>query len=242
MSEKKAIVVGASSGIGREVARLLLAEGWRLGIAARREERLSELKSEAPGRVVTATIDVTQPDAEERLQELVERLGGMDLYFHASGVGHQNRTLKADIELHTMETNAAGFTRMVGAAYRYFAKQGGGHIAAITSIAGTKGLGPAPAYSATKALQSTYLQALEQLAHQSRLDICFTDIRPGIVDTPLLSGDFRYPMMLRPEAVARDIVRSIRRRRHVRVVDARYRILTFLWRLIPNWIWRRMKI
>ena len=159
MSEKKAIVVGASSGIGREVARLLLAEGWRLGIAARREERLSELKSEAPGRVVTATIDVTQPDAEERLQELVERLGGMDLYFHASGVGHQNRTLKADIELHTMETNAAGFTRMVGAAYRYFAKQGGGHIAAITSIAGTKGLGPAPAYSATKALQSTYLQA-----------------------------------------------------------------------------------
>ena len=242
MSEKKAIVVGASSGIGREVARLLLAEGWRLGIAARREERLSELKSEAPGRVVTATIDVTQPDAEERLQELVERLGGMDLYFHASGVGHQNRTLKADIELHTMETNAAGFTRMVGAAYRYFAKQGGGHIAAITSIAGTKGLGPAPAYSATKALQSTYLQALEQLAHQSRHDICFTDIRPGFVNTPLLSGDFRYPMMLRPEAVARDIVRSIRRRRHVRVVDARYRILTFLWRLIPNWIWRRMKI
>ncbi len=242
MSEKKAVVVGASSGIGREVARLLLAEGWRLGIAARREERLSELKSEALGRVVTATIDVTQPDAEERLQELVERLGGMDLYFHASGVGHQNRTLKADIELHTMETNAAGFTRMVGAAYRYFAKQGGGHIAAITSIAGTKGLGPAPAYSATKALQSTYLQALEQLAHQSRLDICFTDIRPGFVDTPLLSGDFRYPMMLRPEAVARDIVRSIRRRRHVRVVDARYRVLTFLWRLIPNWIWRRMKI
>lgn len=242
MSEKKAIVVGASSGIGREVARLLLAEGWRLGIAARREERLSELKSEAPGRVVTATIDVTQPDAEERLQELVERLGGMDLYFHASGVGHQNRTLKADIELHTMETNAAGFTRMVGAAYMYFAKQGGGHIAAITSIAGTKGLGPAPAYSATKALQSTYLQALEQLAHQGCLDICFTDIRPGFVDTPLLSGDFRYPMMLRPETVARDIVRSIRRRRHVRVVDARYRILTFLWRLIPNWIWRRMKI
>ena len=91
-------------------------------------------------------------------------------------------------------------------------------------------------------MQATYLQALEQQAHQSGLNIRFTDIRPGFVDTALLSGDFKYPMMLRPEAVARDIVGSIYKRRHVRVIDARYRVLTFFWRLIPNWIWRRMKL
>ena len=242
MKGKKAIIVGASSGIGMEVAKVLLSDGWQLGIAARREDKLLELKAMAPERIKVMAIDVTQPDAGERLLSLIDELGGMDLYFHASGIGRQNRNLKADIELRTMETNAVGFTRMIGTAYRYFAQRGEGHIAAITSIAGTKGLGPAPAYSATKALQATYLQALEQQSRQSGLRIRFTDIRPGFVDTALLNGDFKYPMLLQPAAVARDIVGSIYKRRHVRIIDLRYRILTFFWRLIPNWLWRRFRL
>lgn len=239
---RKAIIVGASSGIGLEVAKLLIADGWQLGIAARREESLRTLQATAPERVEVMPIDVTQPEAEAQLMRLVDKLGGMDLYFHASGIGKQNRTLESAIELSTVETNAVGFTRMIGAAYRYFAEKGEGHIAAITSIAGTKGLGPAPSYSATKALQATYLQALEQQARQRGLHIRFTDIRPGFVNTALLNGTFRYPMLMRPETVARDIVRSIYRKRHVRVVDVRYRVLTFFWRLIPNCLWRRMKL
>ena len=242
MEVKKAIIVGASSGIGRETAKLLLSDGWHLGIAARREEQLMELKAIAPERTEVMTIDVTKSDAGEQLMSLIDRLGGMDLYFHASGIGKQNRTLESGIELRTMETNAVGFTRMIGIAYRYFAEKGEGHIAAITSIAGTKGLGPAPAYSATKALQATYLQALEQQARQRGLNISFTDIRPGFVDTALLNGDFPYPMLMQPETVSRDIVRSIYRKRHVRIIDGRYRILTFFWRLIPRWLWRRMKL
>ena len=242
MTDKRAVIVGASSGIGLEVAKLLLSDGWTLGVAARREEPLQGLKAVASGRVEIMTIDVTKPDAGERLLALIARLGGMNLYFHASGIGKQNRTLEECIELSTMETNAVGFTRMIGVAYRYFAEKGDGHIAAITSIAGTKGLGPAPAYSATKAMQATYLQSLEQQARQRGLNIHFTDIRPGFVDTALLSGTFKYPMLMRPEAVAREIVRSIYRKRHVRVIDGRYRVLTFFWRLIPNWIWRRMKL
>lgn len=239
---KKAIIVGASSGIGRKVAQLLIADGWHLGVAARREESLMELKTMAPERVEVMTIDVTKPQADEQLMTLIERIGGMELYFHASGIGKQNRDLDTDIELRTMETNAVGFTRMIDTAFRYFAEKGEGHIAAITSIAGTKGLGPAPAYSATKALQATYLQALEQQAHQRGLNIRITDIRPGFVDTALLNGDFKYPMMMRPETVAGDIVRSIYRKRHIRVIDWRYRIMTFFWQLIPNWIWRRMRL
>lgn len=239
---KTAVIVGASSGIGLEVAKLLLADGWHLGVAARREEPLLELKAKAPECVEVMTIDVTKPDAGERLQNLIQKLGCMDMYFHASGIGKQNRTLEEDIELRTMETNALGFTRMIGTAYRYFAEHGTGHIAAITSIAGTKGLGPAPAYSASKALQGTYMQSLEQQARRRGLNIHFTDIRPGFVDTALLNDSFPYPMVMRPESVARDIVRSIYKRRHVRVIDYRYRILTFFWRLMPRWIWRRMKL
>ena len=234
---KRAIVIGASSGIGREVARLLLKEGWTLGVAARRIELLQGI-----GNVVAEQIDVTQEDATERLRSLIEKMGGMELFFYASGIGKQNRELQEDIELATMQTNAVGFTRMIGEAYRYFAEQGEGHIAAITSIAGTKGLGPAPAYSATKAMQNVYLQALEQQANARKLRIRFTDIRPGFVDTALLSGDFHYPMMLRPEKVAKEIVHAINAKEHIRVIDWRYRLLTAVWQWIPRCIWRRMKL
>jgi len=240
--EKKGIIVGASSGIGQEVARQLLAEGWTLGLAARREEPLLALKAEAPERVEVMTIDVTQLDADQRLMQLIERLGGISLYFHASGIGKQNRTLEPDIELRTAETNALGFMRMVGAAYRYFSDKGTGHIAVISSIAGTKGLGPAPAYSATKALQANYVEALEQQACQRGLPIYFTDIRPGFVDTALLNDGFPYPLLMRPEKVAHDIVQSIKRHRRVRIIDWRYRLLTAFWRLIPRCLWRHFNL
>lgn len=234
---KKAIVIGASSGIGREVARLLINEGWTVGAAARREDCLKEL-----GAAAIEKIDVTQKDATVRLRTLIDRLGGMDLFFYTSGIGKQNRELKEDIELATIQTNGLGFTRMIGEAYRYFAERGLGHIAAITSIAGTKGLGPAPSYSATKAMQNVYLQALEQQANSRGLNIRFTDIRPGFVDTALLDGDYRYPMMLKPENVAKDILSAIHRHRHIQVIDWKYRLLTSLWRRIPRCLWRHLPI
>ena len=239
---KKAIVVGASSGIGHEVARLLIAEGWAVGVAARRIDKLTDLQAIAPERVYTTQIDVNNEDAETSLLQLIERMNGIDLYFHAAGIGWQNPSLNTDIELKTMETNAVGFTRMIGCAYRYFANNGGGHIACITSIAGTKGLGPAPAYSATKAMQNTYLQALEQLTACKHHNIHFTDIRPGFVDTPLLAGTHNLPMLMTTEKVARSIIKAINNRRHICVIDTRWCLLTFFWRLILNWIWRRMRL
>lgn len=242
-NRRTAIVIGASSGIGQEVARLLIADGWTVGVAARREEKLQQLKAEAmPGqRVETAQLDVTSENAPERLRELITRLGGMDLFFYSPGIGKVNRELLTDIELATAETNVVGFTRMIGAAYHYFVEAGGGHIAAISSIAGTMGLGPAPAYSASKAMQATYLQALEQLINRQKQDIHITDIRPGFVDTALLTGR-HYPMMLKPEKVAKEIVWAIKHKKHVRIVDWRYRLLTLLWRCIPKWLWRRLPL
>jgi short-subunit dehydrogenase len=239
---KRVVIIGSSSGMGLEVAKLLLADGCMLGVAARREDRLQALKQLAPDRVETMMIDVTAEDAATRLRELIGRLGGMDLFFYASGIGKQNRTLTPEIELNTVNTNGMGFTRMIGEAYRYFAERGEGHIAAITSIAGTKGLGPAPSYSATKAMQNVYLQALEQQANTRGLKISFTDIRPGFVDTDLLAGDFHYPMMLKPDKVARHIVKALKNKRHIKVIDWKYAVLTALWRRLPRPLWRHLKL
>ncbi len=241
-TQKKAVIMGASSGIGLEVARLLIAQGWHVGIAARRADRLDALQREFPQQVVTQTIDVTRDEAPQQLLQLVERLGGMSLYFHASGIGKQNRPLEPTIETDTVRTNALGFTRLIDTAFNYFATNGGGHIAAITSIAGTKGLGPAPSYSATKAFQNVYLQSLEQLANARRLNIHFTDLRPGFVDTDLLSGDNNYPLMLQPQPVAREIVNAINNLEHIRVIDWRWRIITACWRRIPRFVWRRLRL
>lgn len=239
---KKAVVVGASSGMGNEVARLLLKDGWAVGVAARRTEPLEALSRQYPGLVIIQKIDVTSAEAGQRLQELIDSMGGIDLYFHAAGVGWQNHTLAEDKEMRTVATNALGFARLVGVAYRYFAGKGSGYIAVISSIAGTKGLGAAPAYSATKAFDNVYIQALEQQANMRHLNIRFTDIRPGFVRTALLDDGTRYPLLMKPERVARDIVSSIYKGRHVRVIDWRYRILTFFWHLLPAWLWRRLNI
>lgn len=285
---KRIVIVGATSGIGLEVARLCMRKGWRVGVAGRRVQALDTLRAEAgvngagsgsvmgsedagpgsdagfaSGQIVTARIDVTREDAPERLGKLIEALGGMDIYLHCAGIGFNNSALEAQLEMATVETNGAGFTRMLVAAFDYFRRQGhnetrtdvamggeqsaggvfgGGHIAVISSIAGTKGMGGAPAYSATKRYQNTYLDALAQLAHMERLPIRFTDIRPGFVATPLLGDVPHYPMLMRADRVAARIVRAIERRQRRVVIDRRYAALVFFWRLIPQWLWERMTV
>ena len=239
---KRAVIVGATSGLGREVAQILLQEGWLVGIAGRREDRLKEFQRQAPERIFIRQLDVCQDGADEELLKLVDEMGGMDLYFHSSGVGKQNAQLVPEIEIKTLETNGTGFVRMVSAAYRYFREKGKGHLAVISSIAGVKGLGSAPSYSASKRFQNTYLDALEQLAHMQHLDITFTDIRPGFVATDLLSGAKDYPLLMRPEKVGRLIVQGLKRRKRRLVIDWRFRILVFFWKLIPAWLWKRLPV
>lgn len=268
---KKAIVMGATSGIGMEVASLLAQRGWQVGIAGRRVERLEEVKrntnlliSESPkaskGEIACyQQIDVTSQEAPSLLLKLIEKLGGMDLYFHSSGIGWQNNSLDIEKEMKTVETNGLGFVRMVDTALNWFAQQNQGQepgqgqrqgkdrscdtyrIACITSIAGTKGLGAAPAYSATKRFQNHYLECLTQQAHMRHLPIAITDIRPGFVKTDLIAGS-NYPLQLTPQKVALQIVNAIERGKTVKTIDWKYSILVSLWRMIPRWIWTRLTI
>ena len=268
---KKAIVMGATSGIGMEVASLLAQRGWQVGIAGRRIERLEEVKRNtnllisesskaSKGEIACyEQIDVTSSEAPSLLLKLIEKLGGMDLYFHSSGIGWQNNSLDIEKEMKTVETNGLGFVRMVDTAFNWFAQQNLGQepgqgqrqgkdkscdtyrIACITSIAGTKGLGAAPAYSATKRFQNHYLECLTQQAHMRHLPIAITDIRPGFVKTDLIAGS-NYPLQLTPQEVARQIVRAIERGKSVKTIDWKYSILVSLWRLIPRWIWTRLTI
>lgn len=238
---KKVIIIGATSGIGEEIAKIYIAQGWQVGIAGRREEALTALAATAAAQVKTQVIDVTCADAPEQLKSLIEKLGGMDLFLLSSGIGSQNVKLEPEIELNTARTNVEGFIRMVTAAYRFFKEQGSGHLAVISSVAGTKGLGSAPAYSATKRFQNTYIDALAQLARMERLSIQFTDIRPGFVATALLKNR-KYPLLMRADSTAQHIVKALTNKKRVAIIDTRYAILVFFWQLIPRWLWERLPI
>ena len=240
--DKKIIVIGATSGIGRDVALLYIAQGWKVGIAGRRTAELEALRSLAPEQVSAQALDVTQADAAERLHTLIKQVGGMDIFLLSSGIGRQNYALQTETELTTAATNVEGFIRMTNAAYHYFEEQGHGHIAVISSIAGTKGMGAAAAYSATKKFQNAYIDALDQLSRMQKLKISFTDIRPGFVATPLLKSEKKYPMLMKAPDVAKNIVRAIERRKRVAIIDWKFRILVGFWRLIPNYIWLRLPI
>lgn len=240
--DKRAIIMGATSGLGKGVAIGLLNEGYIIGIAGRREKELEKLKSLAPERVLTKVIDVTADDAPTLLLELIREMGGMDLYFHSSGYGKQNVDLDMEIEKKTVLTNAYGFTQMVDTAFNYFRSEGrSGHIAVISSIAGTKGLGAAPSYSATKRFDSIYLEALAQTAHIQGVDIRFTDIQPGFVATDFIAGS-SFPMQMTTDYTVRHILRAVLAGKRRVIIDWKYRVLCFFWRLIPGCLWERMKI
>lgn len=234
--------MGATSGLGRGVAIGLLEEGYTIGIAGRRSEQLDQLKALSPDRVFTKVIDVTADNAPTLLLELISEMGGMDLYFHSSGYGKQNEQLDVEIEKQTVLTNSFGFTQMVDTVFNYFKSTGkSGRIAVISSIAGTKGLGAAPSYSATKRFDSTYIQALAQLASIHRLDIRFTDIRPGFVATDFIAGS-NFPMQLQTDYTVKHILSAVRKGKRKVIIDWKYRILCFFWRMLPGWLWERMRI
>lgn len=220
--------------------------GWRVGVAARRGELLKTLKDQFPDRVEYSEIDVTAPDAVERFNDLIETLDGMDVLLYAAGCGWYNPALDPADDERTVQVNVLGFTKIVNAAYRYYkqtANVSRGRIAVLTSVAGVKGLGISAAYSASKRYQWTYLQALDQLAHQQHVNVGITDIRPGFVRTDLLkNGPTDLPMVMSLDYVAPRVERAILRGYRVATIDSRWAVVTGLWRMIPACLWRRLAI
>lgn len=236
---KNAIIVGATSGIGRAVAVALAAQGWRVGITGRREELLREVKATAPATFETVVFDVTDDATERHLAALAEALGGFSLLIYSSGAGDINRELDYAIEEHTNRVNVDGFTRAMDWAYRYFLKNNGGHLMAITSVMGLRGSGNAPAYAASKAYQVNYLQGLQQRAAHDPVLIHVTDIRPGSVNTAMMKGEGHF-WISTPEEAAKYILRAIKKKKYIQYVSPRWRLVGNLLKNIPGFLHRKI--
>ncbi|MDR1273614.1 MAG: SDR family NAD(P)-dependent oxidoreductase [Odoribacteraceae bacterium] len=238
-ARKKVIIIGATSGIGRELALLYLSGGHAVGITGRRTERLIEIRERYPDRTWYKTMDVREEESLALLDDLIREMQGVDLIIHGTGIGAQTDTLLPSIEMDTLLTNAVGFTRIIVHAYNYFkASATPGHVAVIGSIAGIKPLGQAPAYSATKRYVSHYVSCLAQKARHEKIPLSFTTILPGFIRTELLRRD--YPLSISLDKGARLIFKAIERKKRRVILPGRWRPVMFLARLLPNCLWERL--
>ncbi len=237
---KNAIIVGATSGIGKELARILVDAGFRVGITGRRLELLEELRSENPAAYVISSFDICRPDeAVEKLEALTAELGRLDLLIISSGTGELNPNLDFTIEKSTIDTNVIGFTCVADWAFNFFGNQGHGHLVAVSSLGGLRGSGEAPAYNASKAWQINYLEGLRQKVRRAKSPVHITDIRPGLVATAMAKGDGLFWVMP-VEKTARQIYQAILKKKKVAIVTRRWRIISAILKLLPRSIYERI--
>lgn len=237
---KKAIVIGASSGIGRSLARKLVDNGYRVGITGRRKNLLLEIQKGNPNAYIVADFDISEMlRTNEKLTDLITKLGGLDLLVFSSGIGDLNNELAFRVDQDVISTNIFGFTQIVNWSFNLFKEQGFGHLVCITSIAGMRGSRHAPSYNASKAYQINYLEALRQKINNEGLLMYITDVRPGFVDTAMAKGDklfWKVPV----EKAVQQIYDSIKIQKEIVYISKRWGLVAFIYKNLPKWVYEKI--
>jgi short-subunit dehydrogenase len=237
---KKAIIIGASSGIGKELTKKFASHGYEVGIAARRTDLLNDLVLEIPTKTYIATIDISNTDeAIQSLEKLIKDMSDVDVIVISSGIGHINPLLDWSREKETIDTNVSGFVAMAGVAMHYFIQKGSGHLVGISSVAGIRGSNDGPAYNASKAFISNYLEGLSKKVAKEKLAITITDIQPGFVDTAMAKGDGLF-WVASPSKAAKQIYKVIQQKKKKAYITKRWTIIAWVLKIIPDFIYNRI--
>ena len=235
---KQAIIVGASSGLGWELAIQLADKGYQLGLMARREELLNDLAAQLPGNHFVQVTDVTQSElSQQQLQDLITLMGDVELIILSSGVGLFEKKLDWTVEREMIDVNVRGFAALAIVSYEHFVQRGGGHLAGISSVASHLFGGITLTYHATKAFVSNYLAGMRARAARSKLPITITTIEPGFVKTPMVQGN---PVWMAPveKGVAQMVTGLLRKKNHL-YITKRWRVVAWVLYFMPQWLLRR---
>jgi short-subunit dehydrogenase len=236
---KRIIIIGATSGIGRELAKLYAGSGWLVGATGRRQDLLYTLQLEYPNNIITECFDVTANESINHLESLVTKMDGMDLLVYNSGFGDPSETLNWETDKMTVDTNVNGFIEIVNYSFNYFVQQGYGHIACTSSIASLRGSSLAPAYSASKAFQSVYFEGLHIKAKKMKSEIFITDVQPGFVDTKMAKGNKRF-WVSSPVKAAQQILDAIEKKKWRVYITQRWWFVAKMIKWMPDFIYHRI--
>ncbi len=244
-TRRRGVIVGASSGIGAQLARDLAGQGYLLALLARRAEALDKLCAEinqAAGETLAFPYphDVTRFDCiPATFQKILQDLKRIDLLVYSAGVmppvGLSEFNFEKDRQM--VAVNLLGGMAWLGQAATLFERLGAGTIVGISSVAAERGRVKNPGYNASKAGFDTYLEALRN--RLTRHGVHVLTVRPGPVDTPM-TKDAGGLFMVPPQTVTQDILRALRKRKQVLYTPARWRLIMFVVRHLPSVVFRRL--
>jgi NAD(P)-dependent dehydrogenase (short-subunit alcohol dehydrogenase family) len=237
----RAIIIGASSGIGAALALELARQGYTVAALAPDEDGLKKVAEGGNGRIHPYPHDVTHTDEIPALfQQIVHDLGGLDLIAYIAGVqpvvAPDEYNFEKDAAM--IHVNLLGAIAWLNQAAPRFQLAQSGHIVAVSSIAGDRGRVGAPVYNTSKAGLSTYLEALRN--RLSRHGVTVTTIKFGFVNTALLENAAKTFWVISPKEAARQIHKAVQKKRQTVYAPARWGLVSLIIRHIPSFIFRRM--
>jgi Short-chain dehydrogenases of various substrate specificities len=235
---KRIIIIGATSGIGRALAEHYAKTGCRVGISGRREYLLAAIHEHFPNHIVTECFDVQGSDNIQHMQSLIEKTGGMDILIYNAGFGDPSQTLDWHIEKTTYETNVKGFLEIVHFAFNFFVQQGHGQIAATSSVAANRGNGLAPAYSASKAFMSVYMEGLLMKAAKMKVNIAITDIQPGFIASKTAKNKVFWVTPV--DKAVQQMAKGIDKKKFRVYISRRWRIIAWIMKRAPSFVWHKL--
>ncbi|MEM9251877.1 MAG: SDR family oxidoreductase [Planctomycetota bacterium] len=242
-----ALIIGAHSAIATAVARRLAARGDTLCLVARDADRLADLAADLTTRgaaeVHTAELDVLNVDRHDAaLAAAAEALGTIDLALIAHGTLPDQSACEADAELarRAFDINATSVISLLTPLAERMAKQGSGTIAVIGSVAGDRGRQSNYVYGSAKAAVAAFTQGLRQRLFKDGVHV--VTVKPGFVDTPMTADFPKGPLWAKPDTIARGILRAVDRRQNTVYLPWFWRWIMTLICLIPEPIFKRMKL
>ncbi|WP_444995878.1 SDR family NAD(P)-dependent oxidoreductase [Aliikangiella sp. IMCC44359] len=237
---KKVVIIGASSGIGLSLAKQYVDAGFLVGITGRRLELLKSFQQQYLGKVFIKQMDVSQTSqAIIQLQHLISQMGGMDIIIINAGIGFLNKRLNWQKEEKVINTNVSGFCAIASTSLNYFIQQKSGQLVSISSINALRGSDTAPAYAASKAFVSNYVEGLRKKIKKLKLPIDVTDIQPGFVDTDMVRGEHLFWVASSTKA-AQQIIQAIKKRKKLVYISKRWRLIAWAMKLMPDWVYNKI--
>lgn len=227
---KKAIILGASSGIGKATALEFIKHDYQVFITGRRESNLKEIQAIDPKKIAYHAFDLLREDCLEILEEQLHQFYPVDIIMISAGTGELNPELEFIKEKPSIKLNILTFTKLSLWAFHLFEKQGFGQLVVISSIGGLAGNPVAPAYSASKAYQINYLKGLRMKVKKSNSRIFITEIRPGFVKTAMAQGEKMF-WVSSPQKAAKQIFRAIRKKKKTVCITKRWEIISLFLRI-----------
>ncbi len=243
---KRILIIGATSAIAQETARLFAAQGDALFLIARNPQRLAAVAADLRVRSA-APVDCAAADLNEleRHDELVQRainaLGGLDAVLVAHGILGDQKEAETDFaRAHdVLHTNFISVVSLLTPLARWFEQQRSGRIAVISSVAGDRGRQSNYIYGASKGALSTFLQGLRNRLHAS--GVCVLTIKPGFVDTPMTAHLPKNALFADPAVIARGIGKAMARRKSVVYLPGYWWVIMTIIRHVPEFIAKRLK-